>query len=65
MAVQKPFISAVICSLDQPDSLQRAVASLLHQTLAPDAYEIIVVINGTKPRASFPLASPVALTFAL
>ena len=64
MAMQKPFISAIICTLDQPDSLQRTVASLSHQTLAPDAYEIIVVINGTKPRLSFPLASPAALTFA-
>ena len=61
--MQKPLISAIICTLDQPDSLQATVASLVHQTLAPDAYEIIVVINGTKPRGSFPAASSAALTF--
>ena len=41
----EPRISAVVCTLDRPESLRRALVSLSRQSLAASDYEIIVVDN--------------------
>jgi glucosyl-dolichyl phosphate glucuronosyltransferase len=42
-------ISAVICTFKRPDYLRLALRSLCEQTLASDAYEIVVVDNAADP----------------
>jgi len=43
----QPDISVVICTLNRPVSLARAVASITEQSLPEEMYELIVVDNGT------------------
>jgi len=40
-------ISAVVCTLNRAVFLQKAISSLVGQTLSPDDYEILVVDNGS------------------
>ncbi len=42
-----PAISAVVCTHNRAAYLERALASLAAQSLAPDAYEILVVDNAS------------------
>lgn len=42
-----PEISVVICTLNRVSLLKQAIRSLRKQTLSPDAFEIIVVDNGS------------------
>jgi len=41
------YISAIIPTYNRPDSVLRALQSLAKQTLAPDAFEVIVVDDGS------------------
>ncbi len=41
-------VSVIVCTLNRAESLRETLKSLLTQTLARDAYEIIVVDNGSK-----------------
>ena len=43
-----PRISAIIATRNRASYLRKAVESLVHQTLDPDLYEIIVVDNGSQ-----------------
>lgn len=43
----KPFLSVVICTLDQAGYLRKALGSLYEQTLPRAEYEVIVVDNGS------------------
>ena len=44
---QQPQISAVVCTHNRVDFLQRCIDSLRNQTLDPLNYEILVVDNGS------------------
>jgi glucosyl-dolichyl phosphate glucuronosyltransferase len=43
-----PRISAIVCTQDRAAYLAKALRSLAEQTLAPDAYEIVVVDNASQ-----------------
>lgn len=43
-----PRISAIVCTQDRAAYLAKALASLAVQTLAPDAYEVVVVDNASR-----------------
>jgi len=50
--LQKPRISAVICTYRRPDTLPEAIESLQTQSLPRDYYEIIVVDNNSQDATS-------------
>jgi glucosyl-dolichyl phosphate glucuronosyltransferase len=50
-------ISAIICTLDRADYLRAALASLARQTAPPDAFEVIVVDNGSTDHTPAVLAA--------
>jgi glucosyl-dolichyl phosphate glucuronosyltransferase len=41
-------LSIIICTLDRVCLLEKCLLSLLHQTLSPDEFEIIIIDNGSK-----------------
>ncbi|MDG6219103.1 MAG: glycosyltransferase [Candidatus Thermoplasmatota archaeon] len=43
----KPKISAIICTLNRAKYLEKAINSLINQTIDPEFYEIIIVDNGS------------------
>jgi len=43
-----PLISVVVCTFNRSAYLQKAIASLVSQTLVPSHYEIIIVDNGSQ-----------------
>ena len=46
MTGESPSISVVICTLDRPDYLRKALAGLARQTLEARRYEVLVIDNG-------------------
>jgi len=44
----KPYVSVIIPTYNRRDSVERALRALMHQTLASDAYEVIVAIDGSQ-----------------
>jgi glycosyltransferase involved in cell wall biosynthesis len=44
---RSPFLSAVMCTLDRAELLRQALESLCHQALALDAFEIVLVDDGS------------------
>jgi len=44
----RPYVSVIIPTYNRRDSVERALRALTHQTLAPDAYEVIVGIDGSQ-----------------
>ena len=51
-----PQVSVVISSYERPESLARLLSALAAQTLARDAFEVIVVDNGSGPHTGRTLA---------
>lgn len=47
--MSSPRISVVISTRDRPQRLRRLVAALRAQTLAPEAFEVVIVDNGRVP----------------
>jgi GT2 family glycosyltransferase len=47
MMEQRPSISVVIPTYQRCASVRRALESLCHQSLAPDAYEVVVAVDGS------------------
>jgi len=45
----RPRVSVIVMTLDRPESLQRCLASLAEQSLASDAFEVIVVDASRQP----------------
>lgn len=45
--MNRPYISAVICTYNRSNYLSRAIESLLNQTLDKDTFEIVVVDNAS------------------
>ncbi|UCE19700.1 MAG: glycosyltransferase family 2 protein [Gemmatimonadota bacterium] len=44
----KMIVTVIICTYDRSHLLRRALSSLVHQTLKPDQFEIIVVDDGSR-----------------
>jgi len=47
MTTAAPSVSAVVCTLNRPDYLRKALASLAEQTAPAASFEIVVVDNGS------------------
>jgi glycosyltransferase involved in cell wall biosynthesis len=47
-----PRVSVVVATYDRPERLERALAALYAQTLPSDAYEIVVVDDGSGPETA-------------
>jgi GT2 family glycosyltransferase len=45
---RQPQISCIVCTYNRQDFIVRCLEALLHQSLPPQAYEVIVVDNGSK-----------------
>ena len=43
-----PYVSVIIPTYNRCDSVERALRALVHQTLAPETYEVIVSIDGSQ-----------------
>src|SRR5512147_2927642 len=43
-----PYVSVIIPTYNRRDSVERTLRALTHQTLAADAYEVIVSIDGSQ-----------------
>jgi len=43
-----PYVSVIIPTYNRRDSVERALRALVHQTLAPETYEVIVSIDGSQ-----------------
>ena len=43
-----PYVSVIIPTYNRRDSVERALRALAHQTLASEAYEVIVSIDGSQ-----------------
>lgn len=52
----KPLISVVVAAFNQERFIGRCLRSLLHQTLAQNSYEIIVVDDGSTDRTAYALS---------
>ncbi len=59
-AVPDPLVSVVVSTYNRPARLARLLDALRDQTLAPDAYEVIVVDNGSRPETGALLAREAA-----
>lgn len=44
----RPFLSAVVCTYDRAELLREMLESLCHQTLPRDAFEVVLVDDGSK-----------------
>lgn len=60
--MQRPVITAVICTRNRADFLRKCIESLLNQTANRDEYEILVVDNGSNDTTSQLLAQYVNTT---
>jgi GT2 family glycosyltransferase len=45
---RSPYLSAIVCTSDRAALLRRALEALCHQTLARDAFEIVLVDDGSR-----------------
>jgi glycosyltransferase involved in cell wall biosynthesis len=58
--VPDPLVSVVVSTYNRPARLSRLLGSLRGQSLAPEAFEVIVVDNGSDPATAELLAAEVA-----
>jgi GT2 family glycosyltransferase len=55
-AMDKPLASILICTRNRPRMLKRSVDAVFAQTLPPEAYEVMVVDDGSSPDSLSELA---------
>jgi glycosyltransferase involved in cell wall biosynthesis len=52
---KKPLVSVIVAAYNQERFIGRCLRSLLHQTIPPESYEIIVINDGSVDRTSYAL----------